>query len=135
MRIRIIGKQVDTNNNIMDKIELTTDVNLHLEGDVLIFDYLENNNNDIIKTRLRATSKKLIMTKICSLSSTLEFEKDKKYTSIYSTVYGDLNMEILTESYDFIKTEDGFHKINLTYKIKLGESSPYVNILSIETFA
>lgn len=135
MRIRIIGKQVDTNNNVMDKIELTTDVKLHSENGVLIFDYLENNSNDIIKTRLRATSKKLIMTKICSLSSTLEFEKDKNYTSVYSTVYGDLNMEIFTESYSFKETKDGFHKIDLSYKIKLGDSSPYVNILSIETFA
>ncbi|QSX05256.1 DUF1934 domain-containing protein [Sedimentibacter sp. zth1] len=137
MRIKIIGKQIDNDNNIIDELELVTNAVVKKENDFMVFDYVEasENDEDTIKTRLRVSTDRLVMTKISSLSSTLEFEKNKKYYSVYSTIYGDLQMEIYTLEYAHNLNDEGYGEILLKYRISISNNAPYVNILSIKTFA
>lgn len=138
MKIIITGKQIDDQNNIIDKIELSTNAKITIKDNQLIYDYEEtavDNTDDIIKTRLRVYPERVVMTKISSLSSTLEFEKNKTYYSVYSTIYGDLQMEIYTMEYENNLDETGQGEITLKYKITIGNKTSYINILNVKTIA
>lgn len=133
MRIKVIGQQFDHDDNMVDEIQLVTDAEIKKENNLFIIDYTENNENtdENITTRLRATDKKLVMTKLGMVSSTLEFEVNKKYNSVYSTIYGDFKMVISTIYYDYNISEDGTGYISLKYMVNLGENEPYTNVLNI----
>ena len=68
------------------------------------------------------------------VSSTLEFEVDKKYYSIYSTIYGDFKMVISTIEYDYNLNKDGTGNIYLKYVVNLADSEPYTNVLQISLY-
>ncbi len=133
MKIKILTEQLDYDENKLDEILLITEATVKKEDDMLIIDYkedAENPDEDII-TRIRLTDKKLIMTKLGIISSTLEFELGKKYNTIYSTAYGNFKMVISTKSYDYSINENNTGYINLKYVITIGDSQSYINKLSI----
>lgn len=133
MKIKILTEQLDYEENKLDEILLITEATVKKEDDMLIIDYkedAENPDEDII-TRIRLTDKKLIMTKLGIISSTLEFEIGKKYNTIYSTAYGNFKMVISTKSYDYSINENNIGYINLKYVITIGDSQSYINKLSI----
>ncbi len=133
MKIKILTEQLDYEENKLDEILLITEATVKKEDDMLIIDYkedAENPDEDII-TRIRLTDKKLIMTKLGIISSTLEFEPGKKYNTIYSTAYGNFKMVISTKSYDYNINENNTGYINLKYLITIGDSQSYINKLSI----
>jgi len=133
MKIKILTEQLDYEENKLDEILLITEATVKKEDDMLIIDYkedAENPDEDII-TRIRLTDKKLIMTKLGIISSTLEFEIGKKYNTIYSTAYGNFKMVISTKSYDYSINENNTGYINLKYVITIGDSQSYINKLSI----
>lgn len=136
MRIKVIGQQFDDDNNKIDEIQLITEATVKNDNDIFIIDYTESNENadDNVTTRLRVTGKKLIMTKLSMVSSTLEFEVDKKYYSIYSTIYGDFKMVISTIEYDYNLNSDGTGNIYLKYVVNLADSEPYINVLQISLY-
>ena len=136
MKIKVIGQQFDCDNNKIDEIQLITEATIKKENDLFIIDYTESNENadDNITTRLRITDKKLIMTKLSMVSSTLEFEVDKKYTSVYSTVYGDFKMVISTLEYNYNLSNDGIGEILLKYVVTMANSEPYTNVLRINLY-
>lgn len=133
MKIKILTEQLDNKENKLDEILLITEATVKKEDDMLIIDYKEDGEDpdEDIVTRIRLTDKKLIMTKIGILSSTLEFEVGKKYNTLYSTAYGNFKMVISTKSYDFNINENNAGFINLKYMIKIGDSESYINKLSI----
>jgi len=136
MKIKILTEQLDYEENKLDEILLITEATIKREDDMLIIDYkedAENPDEDII-TRIRLTDKKLIMTKLGILSSTLEFESGKKYNTIYSTAYGNFKMVISTKSYDYNINENNTGYINLKYVITIGDSQSYINKLSINLY-
>ena len=136
MRIKLIGQQFDLENNKIHEIELITEATIKKENDLFIIDYTESseNNEDNITTRLRVTDKKLIMTKLSMVSSTLEFEVNKKYNSIYSTAYGDFAMVISTLEYEYNLSTEGTGDIYLKYVVNLANSEPYTNVLRINIY-
>ncbi len=136
MRIKVIGQQFDCDDNKIDEIQLITEATIKKEGGLFIIDYTESSENadDNITTRLRVTEKKLIMTKLSMVSSTLEFEVDKKYHSIYSTIYGDFKMIISTMEYNCNLNKDGVGDIYLKYMVNLGDGEPYSNALQISLY-
>lgn len=136
MKIKILTEQLDYEENKLDEILLITEATIKKEDNMLIIDYkedAENPDEDII-TRIRLTDKKLIMTKLGILSSTLEFESGKKYNTIYSTAYGNFKMVISTKSYDYNINENNTGYINLKYVITIGDSQSYINKLSINLY-
>jgi len=136
MRIKVLGQQFDSENNKIDEIQLITDATIKNENGLFIIDYTESSENadDNVTTRLRVTEKKLIMTKLSMVSSTLEFEVDEKYHSIYSTIYGDFKMIISTMEYNYNLNEDGVGDIYLKYMVNLGDGEPYSNALQISLY-
>ena len=133
MKIKILTEQLDNKENKLDEILLITEATVKKEDDMLIIDYKEDGENpdEDIVTRIRLTDKKLIMTKIGILSSTLEFEIGKNYNTLYNTAYGNFKMVISTKSYDFNINENNVGYINLKYMIKIGSSESYINKLGI----
>lgn len=137
MRIKVHGQQIDNNNNIIDEIQLVTDAIIKKENNLLIVDYTEDeqDDNEIIKTRLRISDNKLSMTKLSTLSSTLEFEVNKQYYTVYSTIYGDFQMVISTLEYTNSLNDNGIGEITLKYRITIGNNEPYINNLKIKIFS
>lgn len=124
-RIKVVGKQYDDENLRPEIIELITEGTVKKTEDTYIIDYTDSTNKELEdnKTRLRATDTTLIMTKIGPSSSRMEFEIDKKYSSVYATPYGNFNIEIQTISYENNLNDDCLGTINLKYRINLGGNS------------
>ena len=136
MRIKVLGRQFDCNENQIDEIQLVTDATIKNDNGTFIIDYTEasENSEDNISTRLRVTDKKMTMTKLSVVSSTLEFEENKNYKSIYSTVYGNFKMIISTMEYKCSLNNDGLGEINLKYLVNIGDGEPYTNVLNINIY-
>lgn len=136
MRIKVTSQQFDCDNNKIDEIQLITDATVKEENGLFIIDYTETNENseDNISTRLRIGEKRLVMTKLSMVSSTLEFEVGKKYDSIYRTIYGNLKMVITTLEYKSSLNKYGIGEIDLKYLVNLGDNDPYTNILKISVY-
>lgn len=49
----------------------------------------------------------------------IEFNKDKRFNSVYQTPYGPIEMEVLTNRYEQKLTEDGIGSILIDYNINL----------------
>ena len=136
MKIKILTEQLDFDENKLDEVLFISEASIKKEDDVLIIDYKEEGQSpeeDII-TRIRLKDKRLTMTKIGILSSTLEFEVGKKCKSIYSTTYGNFKMLIDTKSFDYKINDNNTGYINLKYVINIGDSESYINKLSINLF-
>lgn len=136
MKIKILTEQLDFDENKLDEVLFISEASIKKEDDVLIIDYKEEGQSpeeDII-TRIRLKDKRLTMTKIGILSSTLEFEVGKKCKSIYSTTYGNFKMLIDTKSFDYKINDNNTGYINLKYVINIGDSESYINKLSISLF-
>ena len=136
MKIKILTEQLDHDENKLDEVLFLAEATVKKEDNILIIDYKEDGESpeEGIITRVRATDKKLIMTKIGILSSTLEFEVDKKCKSIYSTAYGNFKMVITTKNYEYSINENNTGYIKLKYEIKIGESDSYINRLCINLY-
>ncbi len=136
VKIKVTGQQFGQDGNKIDEIQLITEAKATKSGDVFIIDYTEKSENqeDDIKTRIRATKEKLTLTKISIVSSTLEFEKNKSFKSSYSTPYGNINMTLATSDYLLNLDNDGFGNIHLMYDISLGDSEAYTNVLNIDIY-
>jgi uncharacterized beta-barrel protein YwiB (DUF1934 family) len=136
LKIKILTEQLDNDENKLDEVLFLSEATIKKEDNVLIIDYKEDCDSPegAIITRIRATDKKLIMTKIGMLSSTLEFEVGKKCKSIYSTAYGNFKMVINTKSYEYSINENNTGSINLKYLIRIGDSESYINRLSINLY-
>ena len=136
MKIKILTEQLDFDENKLDEVLFISEASIKKEDDVLIIDYKEEGQSpeeDII-TRIRLKDKRLTMTKIGILSSTIEFEVGKKCKSIYSTTYGNFKMLIDTKSFDYKINDNNTGYINLKYVINIGDSESYINKLSISLF-
>ncbi len=136
MKIKILTEQLDFDENKLDEVLFISEASVKKEDDTLIIDYKEEGQSpeeDLI-TRIRLKDKRLTMTKIGILSSTIEFEVGKKCKSIYSTTYGNFKMLIDTKSFDYKINDDNTGYINLKYVINIGDSESYINKLSISLF-
>ncbi len=49
----------------------------------------------------------------------IEFNKDKRFSSLYQTPYGPIEMEVMTNIYDHKLTEEGMGSILIDYNVSL----------------
>lgn len=77
-------------------------------------------------------NRKVMMKRFGSNESKLLFEKGKRHRSIYRTMYGDMDMEVVTSQIILVKDEKGLKKLDLSYRISVAGDTEMKNKLTID---
>lgn len=133
--LKIVGKQISENAE-EEQIEFVTEGKLYERGDSLYFIYEESEFSGMpgCKTSLRIKGDSLRMKRLGAPETTgtaIEFEKGKRYTGLYDTPYGAIEMEVLTNDLRRDLDSEGRGTIDIDYNISLkglAESRSRLNI-------
>ena len=121
-----------------DVIELVTEATMEKENedDSIIINYDESDisENKGTKTRLKINKNKMIMTKVGNISSRMEFEEHKSYNNLYTTPYGNFNLDFNTLIFNNNLDEFGKGSIYIEYKIIFGGSDESYNKIKIDIY-
>lgn len=121
-----------------DVIELVTEATMEKENedDSIIINYDESDisENKGTKTRLKINKNKMIMTKVGNISSRMEFEENKSYNNLYTTPYGNFNLDFNTIIFNNNLDEFGKGSIYIEYKIIFGGSDESYNKIKIDIY-
>lgn len=136
IKLKITTKQTIDEAGNEDVIELVTEAVKDIQDDLIIIKYDESDitENRLSKTKIRIYKNKLIMTKVGDISSRMEFEENTIYKNIYSTPYGNFDLEFKTLSYNNTLDEYGRGSIYIEYKIIFGGSDESLNKIIIDIF-
>lgn len=136
IKLKITTKQTIDEAGNEDVIELVTEAVKDIQDDLIIIKYDESDitENRLSKTKIRIYKNKLIMTKVGDISSRMEFEENTIYKNIYSTPYGNFDLEFKTLSYNNTLDEYGMGSIYIEYKIIFGGSDESLNKIIIDIF-
>ena len=134
--IRITGKQCfeDTEE---DQMEFITDGKLYEKNGFcyLIYDESEISGLEGFKTTLKFDDKSLKMKRIGAFGGGTElyFEEGKRFSSLYETPMGPMDIEVLTRSVkNLIDKETSKGKIDVEYDVSLGGVAEGKNKLIID---
>lgn len=121
--VKIVGEQI-TKDNGKDSMEFVTEAKLYERGDALYLIYEESEFSGIpgCKTRLKFKGNKVQMKRLGEgvvLGGEMQFEKGKRFTGIYETPYGPIEMEVLTNALKNTLTAEGSGELNIDYHISL----------------
>ena len=86
------------------------------------------------RTRLKICKNRLIVTKVGTLSSRMEFEESKSYSNLYTTPYGTFDLDFNTIAYKNGLDEHGKGTISIEYKIIFSGSEESYNKMIIDIF-
>lgn len=134
--IKITGKRF-VGDNVEEELEFVSDGMMFEKGGAKYFIYEESEFSGFpgCKTSLKLTDTSLRMKRIGDSSeygSVLEFETGKRFKSDYSTPYGPMSLEVLTNSIKKELSPEGYGKITLEYDISLRGMIEGRNELAIE---
>jgi len=133
--VRIIGEQSNKESG-KDSMEFVTEAKLYERGGALYLIYEESELSGVpgCKTRLKFKGDKVQMKRLGEgivLGGEIHFEKGKRFTGIYETPYGPIEMEVLTNSLNNTLTAEGSGELNIDYDISLKGLVESRNTLSI----
>ncbi len=133
-KVKITTTQIIDEVGNEDKIELLTEATKEYNGEAFIIDYDESEitQNEGSKTRLKIYKHKLIMIKMGSFSTKMEFEENKSYTNMYVTPYGSFDISFNTLLYNYSLDEYGKGSVYIEYKIIFGEAEESLNKIIID---
>lgn len=102
--INIVTTQINNLSNEEETIELMTEGDFIEDhrGFRLIYDETELSGMEGTTTTLDIEENKVIMSRLGSASSIMEFEKGKKHKTLYNTEFGNLYMEMHTTNIDIL---------------------------------
>ncbi|HNZ82641.1 MAG TPA: DUF1934 domain-containing protein [Sedimentibacter sp.] len=134
VKIRINTTQTIDEAGNEDVIELLTEAKLEKLKDCFIINYDESEitEQEGSRTRLKVYKDKMLMTKVGVYSSKMEFQQGKKYKNLYSTPYGNFDLEYYTVLYDNKLNEKGRGRIYTEYLITFADSDESYNKLNID---
>jgi uncharacterized beta-barrel protein YwiB (DUF1934 family) len=123
--LRIIGKQTVSGDE-GEQIEFITEGKYYEEDSsvVLLYNESELSGIDGCVTSLRVTGDKIRMERsggIVSMDTAIEFEKGRRFKGYYDTMFGTLEMEVLTnnvKNYLEKKSAKGFLDIDYIISLK-----------------
>ena len=121
--IRIIGEQTNKERG-KDSMEFVTEAKLYERGEALYLIYEESEFSGVpgCKTRLKFKGNKVQMKRLGKgivLGGEIQFEKGKRFTGIYETPYGPIEMEVLTNALNNTLTAEGSGELSIDYDISL----------------
>jgi uncharacterized beta-barrel protein YwiB (DUF1934 family) len=136
IKIKITTIQIIDDAGNEDIIELVTEAVKSATDDCTIISYDESDisESEGTKTKLKIYKNKMIMTKVGNLSSRMEFEKNKKYSNLYSTPYGTFDLNFNTVIYENNLNEDGKGTVYIEYRVTLGGAEENYNKLQIDIY-
>ncbi len=136
IKVKITTVQIVDKAGNEDVIELVTEASMEHAEDCFIINYDESDitESEGTKTRLKIYENKLIMTKVGSISSRMEFEKNKSYSNLYSTPYGAFDLDFNTISYNNNLDEYGRGSVDIEYKVIFGGTDESSNKIKIDIF-
>ncbi|MDK2804176.1 MAG: hypothetical protein PWR23_1180 [Peptostreptococcaceae bacterium] len=134
--INIRTTQVDINTKQDEVIELITEGKFYQKSDAyyLVYDESEISGMQGTTTTLKIKDNQVVLRRLGSNSSTMEFEKNKRHRTQYKTPYGSMTMEMLTKSVDvYIKEEPLEIDITIEYDILIknmfeGKNSMHITV-------
>ncbi len=131
--LKIKGKQNPVNDG-SDSIELITEGKYYDKNNAqyLVYEETELSGMEGCTTTLKLKDDIITMKRFGNAASELVFEKGKRYTSDYSTQYGNFKLEILTKELQYTIDENIKGNIHLKYSLSLKGLIEGTNELDIE---
>ncbi|MCI2062429.1 MAG: DUF1934 domain-containing protein [Eubacteriaceae bacterium] len=107
-----------------NQLELITEGKLYTRGNSIFITYDESEFSGMVgcKTRLQFDEYGVKMTRRGSsvgIDTEIHFEKGKRYNGYYDTVYGPVEMEVLTNGLTNSVTPEGNGEVDIDYNISL----------------
>lgn len=98
----------------------------------LVYDESEISGMEGSTTTLKIEDQKVMMKRFGSNESRLIFEKGIKHKNVYKTMYGNMDMEVLTEKIEMERKDEKLKRIKLKYKLKVSQNQQMKNELELE---
>lgn len=133
--LKITGKQASDDNE--DVVEFVTEGNMYQKNGSLYYIYDEGELSGFAgcKTSLKITGDTVKMKRIgknIGVGTEMVFQKGKRFSSLYYTPYGEVEMEVLTRDIDNTLDEDGCGQVTIDYSVNLNNIAEGRNLLKIE---
>jgi len=134
VKVKITTIQTVDDAGNEDNIEMITEATLDKLEDCFIINYDESDLTETkgSKTRLKIYKNKMLLTKVGTFSSKMEFEEGNSYSDVYTTPYGAFDLDFLTIKYQNNINEDGKGNVYVEYKIIFGKTGENYNKLNIQ---
>ncbi len=134
VKVRINTIQTIDEAGNEDVIEILTEATLEKFDDCFIINYDESEITEQkgSRTRLKIYKDKMIMIKVGTYSSKMEFQQDIKYGNLYSTPYGSFDLDFITVVYKYNLDENGRGNVHVEYNITFAEMDESYNKLKID---
>lgn len=107
-----------------NEMEFVTEVKLYRKNGALylLYDESEFSGMPGCKTRLRLRGEEVQMKRFgegAGIGNELKFEKGKRYTGIYDTPFGPIEIELLTNDIAGSISEEGTGQVDIDYEVSL----------------
>ena len=140
--IRLTGRHLGTDEADTDQIEFITEGKVYKKGDATYITYVEGEMSGMEKVRtiLRIGRDGDILMKRFGqqrlmMDTVMEFQKGKRFNSLYHTPFGPLKMEILTNKIvNNIQPDDGTGSLYIDYDLSLTGIAETRSMISIELY-
>lgn len=131
--LKIKGKQVNSEGE-ENTIELITEGKFYEKNGIyyLIYNESEISGMEGSTTTLKVEKNKVSMKRFGNGTSRLIFERGKRHKTEYQTLYGEMDIEVLTDKLDINISEIGKGSINLSYNLNISDSVQSKNQLTID---
>lgn len=121
--VKIKGHQVSPDAG-EDTMEFVTEAKLYERGKALYLIYEESELSGVpgCKTRLRMSGDKVQLKRFgegAGIGNEIKFEKGKRYTGLYDTPFGAIEMEVLTNTIENTLSAEGDGQLDIDYSISL----------------
>ena len=133
--VRIKSRQVNRDTG-EDEMEFVTEAKLYRRRDTyyLVYDESEFSGMPGCKTRLRLRGQELQMKRLgegAGVGNEILFSKGQRFTGLYDTPFGPIELEVLTNDLDNNIDDDGKGYIDVDYDISLKGLAEGRNTLNI----
>ncbi|MDO4176547.1 MAG: DUF1934 domain-containing protein [Bacillota bacterium] len=121
VKIRSMQTSADAGN---DEMEFITEAKLYKKNGALYLLYEESEFSGMpgCKTRLRLRDGEVQMKRFgegAGIGNELRFEKGKKYSGIYDTPFGPIEIELLTNDVASSISDEGTGQVDIDYEVSL----------------
>ncbi len=135
--LKIVGRQITADRQSEEEMEFVTEGRMYRRNGAwyIVYDETEVSGQPGCKTSLKfkdGTVKMKRYTGKGKKGTVIEFEKGKRFEGIYDTPFGDIEMEVLTNSLENNFSEEGKGVVSIDYDISLKGLSEGRSLLNIE---
>lgn len=121
--LKITGRQVNDEGG-EDSMEFITEAKMYKRGDAvyLVYDESEVSGVPGCRTRLRFRGDQVQMKRYgegVGIGNEIQFEKGKRFTGLYDTPFGAIEMEVLTNALENTVSEENGGQLDIDYSISL----------------